>query len=632
VIDYSRRITMKLHSMKPIVIAIGMAFAGQGMAATLSTQGTIYMKFLDGNMNMNGPASMTGAGGDPGSDVGQVSELTLEVKAVISPQVTTGFTVMSRCCMKNYWTDYGFGSENSDLSSSKYLKLRAAFVDITPGYNWLSFARIGSNDWGQFDPFTVGKMRYTSRFNSDGFYFKGPLPRDSSWEFGRMSLPSYLGPNFNAGSSPQNAAYIGQIKTKVGGARLAFSAQSVKGYSPNGSDSNPFDGQKLINNFTNDVYMAKGEGSVAGVDIRGAYYHSSYTLDSTVGVGAFSPGLGAKQGDRSFKLDLEAANTPIEGLSIAYQYFNIGAGFVSLAGARRESDVLLTEGSEAAWFGWNGMTNWKDISGTGANNWHPVTSQASWNGGMVGGMHQVVGPADNGYMDFDEGGAEQVQGWRGNTVVVNYEAANTPMSLEVTHIGYNTNWQNYGGQQNVYGFQGAESTLGGNQPSYLALYHRNQDRKTDILAFKGDHIFHVLGGLETGFRYKRVKDVDHGDLTTTADDLETTDNGYSFTVGNQVVSDLYTSLSWGKYSRDITLGGVKFPNDKHITTLKTSYNLTGVEIGGLVQLIQGTGYRQLGEPIGTGSSGPIYANPIGAVQTLTKLDQYRMKVYLKSQF
>lgn len=623
---------MKSHLIKLIAIAIGMTFAGSSMAATVTTQGTLYMKFLDGNMNMNGVASTTGNGGDPGSDVGQVSELTLEAKAVISPQVTTGITVMSRCCMKNYWTDYGFGSENSDLSSSKYLKLRAAYVDLTPDYNWLNFARIGSNDWGQFDPFTVGKMRYTSRFNSDGFYFKGPLPGGAMWEVGRMSLPSYLGPNFNAGSSPQNAAYIGQVKARLGEARLAFSAQSVKGYSVNAADSNPFDGQSLTTNFTNKVYMAKGEGSVSVVDIRAAYYRSTYALDSSIGVGAFSPGVGANHDDRSFKFDLDAANTPIPGLSIAYQYFDIGAGFVSLAGARRESDVLLTEGSEAAWFGWNAMTNWKDISGTGANNWHPVTSHSSWNGGMVGGMHQVVGPADNGYLDFDEGGAENVQGWKGNTIVFNLDAANTPMSLELTRVGYNTNWQNYGGNAAVYGFQGAESEIGGNQPSYLTLYRQNQDRSTDILAFKGDHIFQVIGGLETSFRYKRVKDVDYGNQTTAADDLNTTDNGYSFTAGNQVFRDLYASLSWGRYSRDITMGGVKYPNDKNITTAKLAYNLSGVEIGGLAQWIRGDGYRQIGNPIGTGSVGPIYANPIGTVGTLTRLDQYRMKVYLKAQF
>lgn len=621
--------------MKPIAIAIGMAFAGTGMAATVTTQGTIYMKFLDGNINLNGPASTTGNGGDPGSDVGQVSELTLEAKAVISPQVTAGITVMSRCCMKNYWTDYGFGSENSDLSSSKYLKLRAAYVDLTPNYNWLNFARIGSNDWGQFDPFTIGKMRYTSRFNSDGFYFKGPLPGSATWEVGRLSLPSYLGPNYNAGSSPQNAAYIGQIKGKVGDAKLAFSAQTVNGYSVNNADSNPFDGQSLTTNFTNKVYMAKGEGSVSVVDIRAAYYRSIYTLDSSVGVGAFSPGVGANHNDRSYKLDLEVANTPISGLSIAYQYFDIGAGFVSLAGARRESDVLLTEGSEAAWFGWNAMTNWKDISG-GSNIWHPVSSHASWNGGMVGGMHQVVGPADNGYLDFDEGGAESVQGWKGNTIVLNLDAANTPLALELTRVGYSNNWQNYGGRAAVYGFQGAESEIGGNQPSYLTLYRQNQDRTTNILAFKAEHIFPVAGGLDTSFRFKRIKDIDYGDLATTADNLNTQDNGLSFTAGNQVFRDLYASLSWGRYKREINLGGAKYPNDKDITTFKLAYNLSGVEIGGLAQWISGHGYRHLGAQTGTVVCGittcPTYANPIGTVGTLTTIDQYRMKVYLKAQF
>jgi len=624
---------MKSRLMNPIAVAVGMAFAGPCLAATLTMQGTIYMKFLDGNINLDGPASTTGNGGDPGSDVGQVSELTLDGKAVISPQATVGITVMSRCCMKNYWTDYGFGSENSDLSSSKYLKLRAAYVDLTPDYNWINFARIGSNDWGQFDPFTVGKMRYTSRFNSDGFYFRGPFPGHATWEVGRMSLPSYLGPNFNAGSSPQNAAYIGQIKGKVGDARLAFSAQSVRGYSVNVADNNPFDGQSLTTNFSNKVFMAKGEGSIKVVDVRAAYYRSTYSLDSGIGVGAFSPGVGANHDDNAFKFDLDAPNTPIPGLSIAYQYFDIGAGFVSLAGARRETDVLLTEGSEAAWFGWNAMTNWHNITGDNAiQDWHPVTSHASWNGGMVGGMHQVVGPADNGYLDFDEGGAEQVQGWKGNTIVFNYEAANTPLSLELTRVGYNTNWQNYGGNAAVYGFQGAESTIGGNQPSYLALYHQDQDRVTNIYAFKAEHIFPFAGGLDTSFRYKRVKDVDNASRATTADDLNTQDSGYSVTVGNQLFRDLYTSLSWGRYNRDINLGGVSYPNDKDITTVKVAYNLSGVEIGGLAQWIAGDGYRQLGLPTGAGPDGSTYANPIGTVGTLTTLDQYRMKVYLKAQF
>ncbi len=65
-------------------------------------------------------------------------------------------------------------------------------------------------------------------------------------------------------------------------------------------------------------------------------------------IGAIHPK--AAVSDNAIKLDADL--NPADGLSFNFQYFNIGAGYFSVTAARRESDVLLTEGSESAWYNW----------------------------------------------------------------------------------------------------------------------------------------------------------------------------------------------------------------------------------------------------------------------------------------
>ena len=113
-------------------------------------------------------------------------------------------------------------------------------------------ARIGTSDWGMFDPFTVGKVRYIDRDNYNGLYFKGPMPARSSWEFARVSLPNYL--QFNYGQGPvccstdstqyNEAVNIVQFKVPVGGAKLTTSYQSFIDHIL-ASTANPYTGVKL---------------------------------------------------------------------------------------------------------------------------------------------------------------------------------------------------------------------------------------------------------------------------------------------------------------------------------------------------------------------------------------------------
>jgi hypothetical protein len=289
----------------------------------------------------------------------------------------------------------------------------------------------------------------------------------------------------------------------------------------------------------------------------------------------------------------------VPGLSVNYQYFNIGAGYYSNTAARFESDVLLTEGSEAAWFRW-GDPIWAGGAAKDLNQ-GPTSPLCHVSGGGVcrsdmGLAAGANGLTNNENMDFDEAPSESVQGWKGHTLLVNYEVAKTPMSLELTRLDYDYNWQNY--------------SPTGPLSNYFAL---NNDRKTTIAVFKASHVLPVAGGVELGFKYKMVDDKNKGQVGNATDDRDAKDSGWAVSAGNQLFGDLYGSLSWGRYSRDITTSGGKFDNNKHITSVRLSYNLAGFESGLLSQWISGTG-----DPGETG--------------TPVKIRQYRMKAFLKAIF
>ena len=98
------------------------------------------------------------------------------------------------------------------------------------------------------------------------------------------------------------------------------------------------------------VFMLKGEGSVMdGFDVKGAYYYSQY--DAPLFDQPWINGPKSSVDDHAFKIDV-ALSSLAPGLSLNYQYFDIGAGYFSNAASRRETDVLLTEGSESSWYGW----------------------------------------------------------------------------------------------------------------------------------------------------------------------------------------------------------------------------------------------------------------------------------------
>jgi hypothetical protein len=92
------------------------------------------------------------------------------------------------------------------------------------------------------------------------------------------------------------------------------------------------------------------------------------------------------------------------------------------------------------------------------------------------------------------------------------------------------------------------------------------------------------------------------------------DTGITASAGNQLTNDLYGTISYGRYIRDIKVGDTPFNNSKSIYSLKFAYNLPGFETGLLTQWIQGSG------------------NPTEAAGAGTKIQQYRLKAYSQVNF
>ncbi|MBK7516616.1 MAG: hypothetical protein IPI51_13565 [Betaproteobacteria bacterium] len=603
---------MRNHALKPVALAAGLLLALPAFSAGIDFSGSnIYMKFLDGDQR-----TISNASGDTasGADQGQWTEFELRMKVNISKQVEAGVRLQSRS-PASYWTNFGFANNegfgdpnNIYPQQSKYIKLRGAYVLLTPGYAWLDQALIGSSDWGMFDPFTIGQVRYIDRDNYNGLYFKGKLPlAGSSWEFGRLSLPNYLQANYGQGASCcssdasqyNEAVYVAQAKAQFGPARLSTSYQWFDDHQLK-PDSTPNDGRDEEVFAKNKVFMLKGEGSVMdGFDVKGAYYYSQY--DAPLFDQPWINGPKSSVDDHAFKIDV-ALSSLAPGLSLNYQYFDIGAGYFSNAASRRETDVLLTEGSESSWYGW-GKSSTSIWLGGAAKDYQQAPSSAKCNAGGGGvcradsGLKEGAnGLVDNDYMDFDEAPAESVQGWKGHTFLAGYEIAKISLGGEYSRISYNYNWQNYSATGPLSNF-----------------FNLNNDRKTDILVLKAGYIVPVAGGIELTAKYKMVDDTNSGQANNATDDRDTKDTGYTFAAGNQLFGDLYGKLAWGKYKRDITKSGSKIENDKSITSLGLAYNLAGFEVGLLTQWVSGDG-----DPNETGTKGDI--------------EQYRMKAFVKAIF
>ena len=174
--------------------------------------------------------------------------------------------------------------------------------------------------------------------------------------------------------------------------------------------------------------------------------------------------------------------------------------------ARREADVLLTEGHDGA-FALPGPDN----SAFGVFGGLGNRTKIGY-GGWQGNAQQVATiNADNSFTDFDEPMAETVIGWNGFTIQpVLALGDNFDLTGEYTSIDYNTNWQAWGDPSRGILRTPSIPTWSRMPASARSrnAYAPFQEKETDILVVKGKLFVDVGSGLEL---FGKVKFIDETD-------------------------------------------------------------------------------------------------------------------------
>jgi hypothetical protein len=709
---------LRISSLAAVAAALSLApVASDAQQSSeygqLKWSGSIYAKFLDGNRRneFSLSSNFDTTPGESGGDQGQGFEVDLKLSSQVSKEVEFYVRIQSRL-HRAFWANYaGFAvpghpnqtgqCDEADPRCNQYIKLRGARVILTPGYDWIDSASIGSNDWGMFDAWTQGKTRYIDRDNISGFLFQGSaLGRALRWDLARVSMPTYQGASYTTGDLFANDAnWVGQLKYSPGPDwNATLIASYAKDEERDPDDPNLLNGVGVQTRWDNTVLALKGQYSgLDFVDIKAAYYYTDYGIDdaqcnsNSLDSCRYTPALKESASDDAFVLNLDFNQFFLEGLSLAVQFFDIGSDYVSLAAARREADVLLTEGQEATW-------QWaKPQYNFATTNYNaPESTQAGLGyGGWNGEVQQVVsgGLAENSITDFDEPVAYNVTGWKGVTLVPKYTLGDWEFSGEYSYIDFNTNWQACGGSDKDVGciYPRVEGThawgLGGDTRSSYAPY---QDRLMQIFALKVKYTLDLGKGVDLMARYKYVSDED--DRVTKSGLLADAYDGYPLAVGSmnpdwipnvglggcvecddrqadydtlglsagyQLTPDLYATLIYEHNEVELIDGTVdvapvglawESSNDygfieyltgqhtKDRVGLNFSYFLSGVEFGGTVDYFWGTydpefytdlnGKRVKLVPV----SGTV-ATPLGNIRTdELSLGQYRMKVWMKLNF
>ena len=652
-------------------------------APRLQIGGTTYTKWLHGNLRNQGSLyNFTTVPGEGFGDNGIGTELELLLSARLSSQVEVRGRIHRRFS-QNFWTNFGgFGGNNVtsctagdcgefDPRSNQYIKLRGMAVTLTPGY-LIDSATIGANDFGQFDPYVVGRIRYIDRDNAAGLLVQGSaFERRLSWDAAGIALPRlWAGPGFKTGAyHATDASYVFQTRYTLND---LFDVGGIFQYARDNelstTDTNLDNGRDLYPRFRNGVGGLKaGFHTDNGLDIRGSFYRSYAHAEDTgyfgtddqdprfvpkgYGLNATSPVPLGKHVDNTWKLDVTLSDPLDIGLSLNAQAFSIGSDYVALMAARRESDVLLTEGTDGT-FAFPGPNNRK--YGVFPGN-PPVIGYGGW----TNETQQVSTiNVDNEFTDFDEPMAQTVIGWKGVTLNPVYNNGALDLAAEYSYITYNSNWQAWGDDTKSITdtlYPGAELDSGVLH-NFRSAYQPFQDKRTQIAVLKARYVLDIGKGVDVFGKVKYIHETDKrlnnkkylpyqdGDCPTdgsgvcagnkryydaegkysTADyysnpalvaggegfafkpfnDIADDDRMLNYTsfnlgTGYQFTDDLYASVSYTKFLADLQDGNTAFQSynlhemvsgkhDKNLVSVKAKYILAGVEFGLEGQYIFGT--------------------------------------------
>lgn len=483
----------------------------------------IFTKWLYQNDQSQGTVSLGNPnveGDNFSGNNGIGSELALNLSGNVTPEVEAGARIQSR--FGQQWADF---YENGDLAVDEngrptgvdstgeslgqnhaaYLQLRGIYVRIAPPVKHINNVLVGSSDLSMFNPWTIGKIRFIDRFNAKGVFVQGDLGEDTDWLAARIALPKlFASAGFNTGiddpliANPffaRDAAYAGKLRHRVNdrawiewiGSLLIDEEADVNDPDALGS-TNVIDEKDGVVatlpryfNLNTTVEAQLDPSDKLSLNLIGGFSYSSPWLcaekadsfapgqqcnelvfNSVEGAQGFSPIVMKSVPGYFLKARAELVDPFGAGVDLKAEYFNIGETWTSTFGARREQDVLLTEG-------------------------------------FLDGQLATLNIA-NEFQDFNEKYYESIIGWHGGTVQALFPlGARARGTAEYSLIGYNTNEQDRDtdtvfpdflftqGYTDTEFFTFANTNDRGRDPR--AVYQAFQQRVSQIGAVRLDYTF-----------------------------------------------------------------------------------------------------------------------------------------------
>lgn len=521
--------------------------------ANFDLAGKNYTKFMSQNDDTKGCLSMSNPFwvDNIGGHNGVCSELELQIKAKLGSKVTAGARLQSRwgALWQDWWENGDYRTEVEDTSGQSlgmnhaaYIKLRSAWVRFAPPIPTVRWVTVGSTDLSMWNEWTIGKARYIDRDNGAGVFVEGDiLPnRKLSYTTGAMALPKlWAGPGWNTGLRSNEPlaylwgtdwAYAAKLDSTLSsdlhlrGVATLTQDWEADPYDPDATGTQSTDrgadhARNLLTRFRGFNTTLDASYSPSKLDflaVTGLLAYSNNWVNPrfatnlvTNGQG-FSPVLfkkdagGNPTASTSFagKLLVELFDPLQIGLSAKFEYFNIGSEYNAIMGARREADVLLTDGIIAGGF-------------------------------TRGGQLPTLNVA-NEFVDWDEPWYESIIGWHGGTAVLEYTNGGLKLNAEGTFVTYNQNMQGRDIKTQfptflyTHGFTDTTAFTAdadyanvqdrGKDPR--SVYDEDMDRRTVITMLEAQYLLPWLKGVVVNAKGKVVFDRDNRNLANPNDDYQ----------------------------------------------------------------------------------------------------------------
>ena len=530
-----------------LLVLVAAVFSSTPVRADMSNfdmTGKIYTKWLYQNDDSQGlvtygnpfwPDNITGMNG-----VG--TEFELKVMGNISKMVRADVRLKSRFggLWQDWWEngDQGYpvpntSGESMGMNHGEYIKLRGYRVEANLPIPTVKNVVVGSSDLGMFNPWTIGKIRYIDRDNAKGtFLFGGSEDGAFDYVAAAIALPKlFVGPGWSTGLGDPMLANAFWSSDWAYGLKLKYQDLDYGTFTligtltrdheidvadPDAKGSvnplcldalgNPIAGcgkdhsVERITRYSNAVATLQYQGEptdTLSVDAIAAFSSSDVNEDASfngvAGNAGVSPIVFSDVTDVAGVLRLNLDDPFDIGLGFKAEAFSIGEHFNSVFGARREADILLTDGF------------------------------------IEGGQLPTLNIA-NEFMDFDEAFYESAIGWFGATIVPVLEIDDLTLTAEFTYLSYHTNAQNRD-VDNLYpdflhtdGFTDtdiydyANSSDRGRDPR--SVFRRNQDRQTMIARLEARSEFEPGFPMGLEIKVKAIFDTDDRSNSTTNDDYD----------------------------------------------------------------------------------------------------------------